>query len=272
MSQRIIAPTTYNFDPINECIYCGHRGELSDEHIIPYALGGTLVLPKSSCSPCAAITSRFERKVLRDFMHTGRAVGNMPSRRKSKRPKSLPIEFISPDETIFRRDVATPDAPAVIHLPILAPPSILSDRPPTNDIQFAGMETIHLGKDIRDVIQVNRAVGVRFHDRLLLSAFTQMLAKIAYSHVIATYGLLARDDSPVLPLIFGKRHEFSNWIGSGAFEPATKSENPLHVITSDDVTNDLGQRGYATRLRLFFNYPTTGYFVATHIPGWQAIF
>jgi hypothetical protein len=48
------------------CIYCGTQAdqteakELSDEHIIPYALGGNLVLPKASCDRCAKETHAFE--------------------------------------------------------------------------------------------------------------------------------------------------------------------------------------------------------------------
>ncbi len=40
---------TTRTDPIGRCIYCGGRKGLLDEHIIPYGLGGNLVLPEASC-------------------------------------------------------------------------------------------------------------------------------------------------------------------------------------------------------------------------------
>ena len=50
------------------CIYCGATdAALSDEHVVPYGLGGSHVLRKASCCRCAAITSKFERKVMREL-------------------------------------------------------------------------------------------------------------------------------------------------------------------------------------------------------------
>ena len=67
---------------LNECMYCGSLESLTDEHIIPFGMGGDLVFQKSSCKDCAKKTSKDERKVLRGFMYDGRLIGNMPSRRK----------------------------------------------------------------------------------------------------------------------------------------------------------------------------------------------
>ena len=35
---------------VGSCIYCGATDQLTDEHIIPLALGGRFVLPDSSCA------------------------------------------------------------------------------------------------------------------------------------------------------------------------------------------------------------------------------
>ncbi len=43
----------YIYQEVGSCIYCGSTDNLSNEHIIPYGLGGNLELPKSSCSRCA---------------------------------------------------------------------------------------------------------------------------------------------------------------------------------------------------------------------------
>ncbi|MCT7313256.1 HNH endonuclease [Ralstonia sp. CHL-2022] len=37
------------FHPVETCIYCGKIGDkLNDEHIIPFALNGTVVLPNAT--------------------------------------------------------------------------------------------------------------------------------------------------------------------------------------------------------------------------------
>jgi len=271
MNSHIVAPTKYNFNPVGECIYCGQQDDLTDEHIIPYALGGTMVLPQSSCKPCAAMTSKFERKVLRGFMYKGRIVADLPSRRKSKRPMKIPIEFISPQETVFEKELPISEALAVIHLPLLTPPAVLCGRPPSDHIHYEAIETIHIGADLKEVLSVNRAVGAQFKDRVYIYDFAKMLAKIAYANVVANVGLLPRKDSPLLPLIRGDRNDFSNWLGSGEFNPIIKSKNPLHVMDFQPIVNDVDEPGYATRLRFFWSYPTTGYHVVTHIPDWQTM-
>lgn len=71
------------------CIYCGAKDNLSDEHIIPFALGGNLILQKSSCPDCAKITSDFELTCLRTMYGPLRLLYNLPTRRPKKRPKKL---------------------------------------------------------------------------------------------------------------------------------------------------------------------------------------
>jgi len=54
------------FEAAGHCIYCGTKqGPLSDEHIVPFGLGGTLVLPKASCKACATETAKLEQVIQR---------------------------------------------------------------------------------------------------------------------------------------------------------------------------------------------------------------
>ena len=62
------APSTIpKLPPVGRCIYCLSTEGLTNEHIMPIALGGKLVLPKASCEPCRRITSEFERIVTRQM-------------------------------------------------------------------------------------------------------------------------------------------------------------------------------------------------------------
>ena len=78
------------------CIYCGTRNsKLSDEHVVPYSLGGSHVLRKASCGRCADITKKFEQKVARDLWGVPRIVFDAPSRRKKQRKKRLSMPDLS---------------------------------------------------------------------------------------------------------------------------------------------------------------------------------
>src|SRR5258707_140302 len=77
------------------CIYCGARAqdvELTDEHIVPFSLGGNAVIRGGSCKLCAKETSKIEnavgRQVLWDFRnHTGE---------QTRRPREL-ADFVWTD-------------------------------------------------------------------------------------------------------------------------------------------------------------------------------
>jgi hypothetical protein len=75
----------------NICIYCGRQETLSDEHIIPYSFGGNVILPKASCSRCAALTSRLELQIARGTYHMARAIHRAPTRRPNRYPEEAEI-------------------------------------------------------------------------------------------------------------------------------------------------------------------------------------
>jgi 5-methylcytosine-specific restriction endonuclease McrA len=62
------------YPSFGECIYCGalaNETKLTDEHIIPFSLGGKAVILNGSCMVCAAETAKIEselgRKAFWDF-------------------------------------------------------------------------------------------------------------------------------------------------------------------------------------------------------------
>jgi hypothetical protein len=82
------------YKPVWVCIYCGRGKEkvtLGQEHIIPYALGGKLVLPRSSCTKCAKVTSAIEGRCTREMFAPLRTSMKAPTRHPKKRPKTAPI-------------------------------------------------------------------------------------------------------------------------------------------------------------------------------------
>lgn len=117
------------FDPVGSCIYCGAVDDLSDEHIIPFGMGGRWVLPASSCLGCAAITSAFERRLLQSGAW-------WPLRRAleigSRRPRRQPNAFQATEKTLKGTrsiTVSIGDHPLCMVLLRFEPPACLSGRP-----------------------------------------------------------------------------------------------------------------------------------------------
>lgn len=180
---------TVHLEPVGSCIYCGANEGLSDEHIVPFALGGRLVLPQSSCSSCAKITSEFEQKVLRGFMLEARTTGGFPTRRPKKRPRSLPLEIGR--DGVFQTVELTPNShPGLLLLPLFAPPGVLVGRETGTGVVITGMETLGFGKHPSQVAQETKATTIRSTASLDVTSFARLLAKIGYGYAVAKDGEL----------------------------------------------------------------------------------
>jgi hypothetical protein len=85
------------FQPVGRCIYCGYHGPgyLGDEHVVPFSLGGELILPKASCRDCEKITSAFERRCARVMYGSFRIRENVKTRRPKERPTELPMVSVA---------------------------------------------------------------------------------------------------------------------------------------------------------------------------------
>ena len=115
------------------CIYCGACDvALSDEHVVPYSLGGTHVLRKASCARCADVTTKFERKVGRDLWGDARTAFNAPSRRRKQRRKKL----VMPNPTGRGKGLAIPAAeyPAGFVFYKMCQAGLLQGLPPGTDL------------------------------------------------------------------------------------------------------------------------------------------
>lgn len=87
------------------CIYCGRRDiRLTDEHVLPLALGGQHVLSEASCDDCADITKRFEQDVARELWGDARISYNAPTRRR----KSRATHVLLPDPRDPQKKVKIP--------------------------------------------------------------------------------------------------------------------------------------------------------------------
>lgn len=194
---------------IGHCIYCRSTEELSDEHVIPYSLGGRIILNKASCADCARITSDFERKLARDLLGPVRAKEGAPSRTKRKsRPTHFPHTGIY-DGKISQRILPLNEHPGTFVLPvftpatILHPPTILRLDPVTH--WFTGSEASY--EDLTPIYGQN----YRLPDDMILNV-VRLVAKIGLGYAIFLDGEGGFEDQ-ITPLILGQTTAFRPQIG-----------------------------------------------------------
>jgi len=109
---------------VGRCIYCGSTTQLSDEHVLPYGLGGKLVLKRASCRSCAKVTAALEQRLLRGHWWPYRQILGIKTRSASY-PKYRPVSLISATGEKRPAKVLSEDYPIVLFLDF-DPPSILS--------------------------------------------------------------------------------------------------------------------------------------------------
>jgi hypothetical protein len=101
----------FHYPAVGRCIYCGEaKDQLTDEHVIPYSLGGVLILDKSSCKRCSAVTRDFETTIARTMYGPFRVKHEIQTRRPRERPTHFNIGII--DKLGRRRTIPIPAKPA----------------------------------------------------------------------------------------------------------------------------------------------------------------
>lgn len=180
-------PWKFTFEPAGFCIYCHARDcDLTDEHIVPYAFGGNLVLPKASCNTCQQQTKLFTERVARSIYHPIRIRMNVQSRTKPKnRPASFPVWVKT--ETGFDKKTLVPAHlfPRTYHVPVLALPSDLTGITVKNFFSAARRE---IRSDIDELYRLG-VVGPNdffmIKERFFTAEFFRLLAQIGHAYMFA---------------------------------------------------------------------------------------
>lgn len=198
---------------VGHCIYCGEtEGPLSDEHTVPYSLGGTAVLRNASCPSCAEITSRFELDIARFQLGAFRVRAHLPTRHPKERPKTLSLELLNKDGSRRILKVDPYEHPSTLMLPDLPEPFLLEPtligprRPFRMFVAFADSDVLELPRKHNAV-----AMGIGSFD---IGSFYLLLAKVAHAGAYYYPGNWSRLWEPLLPdLILGKTEDYDRLIG-----------------------------------------------------------
>ena len=245
----------YTYAPVGRCIYCGSAQQLSEEHIIPYALDGHLVLPKASCRQCAAITKQFEQTCSRDMFGPLRIRLDLQTRRKKLRPKSLEITTFNAKGKSETKTVPSHQFPKACVGLKLQPPGIILGQPPTDQIHNPTIVMSSEDSEVKPYIPENQhAVVLGMIDH---NAFFRLLAKIAHSFVVARIGVDGFKHR-IPPLLIGKPGDstdtFPYLVGGDTEDPSP--EKSLHVLDERQVSiRGMNFRVVTIRLFAFMGMP-----------------
>ena len=254
------------YSDVGRCIYCGSTQALSDEHIIPYSLGGNFVLPKSSCAECARVTSSFEQTCMRTMYGPLRLLYNLPTRRRKERPEKLPLKVkFSADQSDWELvDVKQEEYPFLVTFPYFDAPGILagrplgeSDGPTTNKLWIrGGCPFASFDELLPALARKLNAHSLFPESKVDVSSFSRLLAKIALSFAIAEIGTQPFADD-LTNIILGKDlNHCRYYIGSASLDEPPG--NMLHELAILKFSSNV----VVVKIRLLCKLGTPTYFVA----------
>jgi hypothetical protein len=223
--------------PIGRRIYCGAKDGLSDEHAVPYGLGGILVLPEASCHACAGITSSIELRLLRRAWWPYRRALGLTTRRPNEQPDDFPVTLKSKFGAPIKARLRASDHPMII-LFLFPPPAVLSGQQnieatsagkvvirrvapmPTSVIVDGSNRPLRPGEDIEYPIDMDASDFVRF------------LAKVGLGYAIFERGLAAFSELFLPSVVLGSGKGALTFVGnpSGSIQPPVIREPPLHGL------------------------------------------
>ncbi|HFT6990843.1 TPA: hypothetical protein ACGRQA_000115 [Stenotrophomonas maltophilia] len=238
------------YPALGVCVYCGATEGLEDEHILPESLAGdALVLPKSSCRPCASMTSAFEARYTKQSIGIFREVIGAPTKRPRKRKDNVGLWLADRVDGEIRplgrkQDWDVELVPGLYIALTMPLPTVISGAENTEALDcqlwtwgsydpkfFSGFQeggSVHIGS---------------IHPE----SFLRMLAKIAHCFAIAELGINAF--TPLLLDIIRGSEPLSNRL-IGCWHEEVPPSEALHEIRVDWVNGESG-RLLVCSLRLF---------------------
>lgn len=203
------------YKPVGRCIYCGSEKNLEKEHIIPYALGSDVILPKSTCRKCAKITGSFEQIVLRGPMWGVRKILKLKSRSKHiYAPKTERLTILKDG---VKREIKIPleEYPFILYFPIFTKPGYAMKNY-SRGIDVIGVDHINFGQDPKIIAKKYNADKLIYdRDIYCYTEFAQTIAKIGYSYAVAEGHIKKVKSQPLLlSSLLGKSNDIGRYVGT----------------------------------------------------------
>jgi hypothetical protein len=192
-------------------------------------------------------------------MLQARTVAGFRTRRPRERPKSFPLDVRVGDEFVTQETKAA-EFPALLTLPLLAPPASLYPREVHQGIEIVGYETIAFGTSPYEAISTTGGSGIRQKIEWNVQSYTRLLAKIALGFAVSVLGPLPLEEVPILPIIFGNLEDVGHWMGTTNFRLEIEDRAPTHALGLHVATSSTDPRAGAVfvRLKMFANSGASG--------------
>jgi hypothetical protein len=239
------------YAPVGRCIYCSEgTGPLSDEHIIPFSLNGTQVLPQASCAKCARTTSYLDGFIARSVFYQIRTAAGM--RTRSELPNEFPVILHFDDG--HQEEVMVPANihPSTLVLPKFTMPTLLSGSAPDGNFRFTYTRWIRESDAFDAFVKEKGAKIGEVKMSIKPQQFSRALARIAHSYAIAKLGL--HGFRPLLiDLIHRRNIERAPELVGGEPETPAATSGILH-----ELSLMLDSKFVVVRIRLFASSSSDG--------------
>lgn len=195
----------------NVCIYCGNsKALLTDEHIVPFFIGGKHILSKASCLPCADITKKFEQDVGRGLWGDARASYNAPTRNKKDRVKAFSLK--DPKGVGAEILISAEEYPAAMVFYRMPTAGIINCVSPTTNQSKTWVLQAIIDPDRVNEFEKKYPGRLTVKFKNVPESFGRMIAKIAYCQIMTV--LDPTDFKHIcLPYILGKKSNISYVVG-----------------------------------------------------------
>ena len=256
------------FGPYDRCVYCGSDGggqPLTDEHVIPAAIGGRIILAKASCGKCQRATSAFESRCVNTMFAGVRQYYGFTAARGEPHKRRLPVAVHGKERREIR--AARGEYPTPFSLPVFFEPTCLSLEPDKEILRDAGIchwMTPEFVPNARSILLREQAHTVQVRQRLPIADFGRLLAKIAHCFGTAMLGTDGFEPLLVDAIIGGDQSALARYIGCvprGAALPVQAVEHRFE-IRGIIVYGGLPDKFVALEMDLFEGLPAAPRYIA----------
>lgn len=236
---RSLAMRVHHYQSDGRCVYCRQElakfesNQVTDEHIIPRALNGSLVIRKGACGPCARQSNReYENDALNnDLLVPRRLLELKASRRRGRSqhpPQALP-PVANGDATLaegatFDIDLNRDDYPPVFSLLTFQPAGRLVGVERGEVLSNFRIQFFDFGS--------SKTADTKFYTTRIPmknGPFAMMMAKIGYCYAMAEWGDAYFDAKDIRSLLLGERGDVYTFVGNTA-EPERLATRHLHGL------------------------------------------
>lgn len=249
----------HNYQWRGSCIMCldPNREDLTEEHIIPDAIGGTLRFKSAVCSECArAQNQAFENDTLNNDLlplrHMLQLRKRPPGRHFDGFARRIGVDEDGQD--VFE-SIPPDEYPTTLHY-------LLWDRPgKLRGVDVQDFPAIRAGfRNLTGLVPKGSTEGHRYRmdAPMVMGALPMSIAKMGYCYAVAEKGITSFDGDQIRDLLQGRRNDVLNFVGCDGTPPKMVPRGvPLHTISLHVYPG----RMLVARVNIFNSYGFPSYLV-----------